>query len=182
MSTAAATQPVSYRTDEELLARVLRVYKPNCRYLTGMTVTGAAEGEKDGTVRGLAELSVGESWYIEDTGHLNAVEVNIAYNQMLYYVIAKSVQEGLGPIFGTWTMADYWRRQLADILITKLVSRFRAPVERTRFSGEFELGHATQRRLTPAGPPLIALDTAFRFWDDHKGRADGEVTVAVVAS
>jgi FcoT-like thioesterase domain len=101
---------------------------------------------------------------------------------MLYYIIAKSVQERLGSIFSTWTMADYWRRQLPDILITKMVSRYRWPVDRSRFAGEFELCRVAQRRLIPTGPPLIALDTAFRFWDDRKGRADGEVAVAIVSS
>lgn len=175
---------VSYPTDEELMARVLRCYKPNCRYLTAMTlsVTAEPDGGEDGTVRGLADLSIGESCYIDDTGHLNAVEVNIAYNQMYYYVIAKSVAEGLGPIFSAWTMADYWRHQLPDMLITHWVSRFRRQIDRSRFSGELKLGQAKQRRLTSTGPALIAMDTAFRFWDDRDGRVDGEVTVAIVSS
>jgi hypothetical protein len=136
----------------------------------------------DGGVRGFAELAIGESCYIDDTGHLNAVEVNIAYNQMLYYTIATSVEQQLIPAFADWTMADYWQRQLPDILITKLTTRFRRPIDRSGFFGEFELRHATRRTLTLGGPPLIALDTAFRFWDSHGGRADGEVTIAVGAS
>jgi hypothetical protein len=173
MATTAAP-PV---TDEELLTRVLRCYKPHCRYLQAMAVSTV-----DDRVRGTAELAIGESCYIDDTGHLNAVEVNIAYNQMLYFVVAKAVQQRWGPIFATWTMDDYWRRQLPDILITKLVSRFRWPVNPRRFSGAFELTQATQRRLTPDSPPLIALETSFRFWDEQKGRADGEVTVAIIGS
>lgn len=179
MTTETMSPPVSYSADPKLLAGVLRCYKPHCRYLTEMTVS---VGGTDGIVRGLAELAIGESCYIDDTGHLNAVEVNIAYNQMLYYVVAKSVREGLGPVFSTWTMDDYWRRQLPDILITKLVSRFRWPVNPRRFFGEFEITRATQRRLRQQSPPLIALDTAFRFWDDHHGRSDGEVTVAITGS
>lgn len=181
---AAAQAPVRYPTDEELMARVLRCYKPNCRYLTAMTLLATAEpgSGQDVTVRGLADLAIGESCYIDDTGHLNAVEVNIAYNQMLYYAVAKSVQERLGPIFATWTMADFWSRQLPDIMITRLVSRFRKQADRSRFSGEIEFGYARQRRLTSTGRPLIAMETAFRFWDDRDGRVDGEVTVAIVAS
>lgn len=178
MTTATAAPALTFGNDAELLERVLRCYKPHCRYVQRMTVSVAG----DGVVRGLAELAIGESCYIDDTGHLNAVEVNIAYNQMLYYVVAKSVRERLGPTFATWSMDDYWRRQLPDILITKLVSRFRWPADRSRFHGEFTLINATQRRLRPGSPPLIALETAFRFWDDRKGRADGEVTVAITAS
>ena len=159
-----------------LLDRVVSCYKPNCRYLKAMTI------DDDRDVRGIAEFAIGESCYIDDTGHLNAVEANIAYNQMLYYVVATSVQRRLVPAFADWTMADYWRRRLPDILITRLTTRFRRPIDRGGFAGEFELRHATRRRLTSAGPALIALDTAFRFWDDHGGRADGEVTIAVGAS
>jgi hypothetical protein len=147
-----------------------------------LSVTAGPDLGQDVTVRGLADLAIGESCYIDDTGHLNAVEVNISYNQMLYYAVAKSVQERLGPIFSTWTMADFWSRQLPDMLITKLVSRFRHQADRSRFSGEIELGRPRQRRFTPAGPPLIVVETAFRFWDDRDGRVDGEVTVAIVAS
>ncbi|HEY2576959.1 MAG TPA: FcoT family thioesterase [Streptosporangiaceae bacterium] len=183
MTAATEAQPVSYPTDEDLMARVLRCYRPNCRYLTAMTVsvTGSGSGT-DIAVRGFAGLAIGESCYIDDTGHLNAVEVNISYNQMCYYVIAKLVQEQLGPVFSTWTMADFWRHQLPDILITKLVSRFRRPIDRSCFFGEFEFGHVKRRRFDPAGPSLVALDTAFRFWDDRDGCADGEVVAAIVSS
>jgi hypothetical protein len=156
-----------------LLDRVLRPYKPNCRYLKAMTV------DADGGVRGVAELAIGESCYIDDTGHLNAVEVNIAYNQMLYYVLATAVREQLVPAFADWTVDDYWRRQLPDVLITRLTTRFRAPIDRSAFFGEFDLRRATRRRLTATGPALIALDTGFRFWDARGGRADGDVTIAV---
>ena len=96
-----------------LLDRVLRPYKPNCRYLKAMTI------DADDGVRGFAELAIGESCYIDDTGHLNSVEVNIAYNQMLYYVIATAVRERLVAAFADWTMDDYWRRQLPGILIAE---------------------------------------------------------------
>lgn len=184
MIAAGAAPPACYPTDEELLARVLRCYKPNCRYLTAMTlsVMGEPDGGKGAAVRGLADLAIGESCYIDETGHLNAVEVNIVYNQMCYYAIAKSVAERLGPVFSAWTMDDFWRRQLPEMLIAKLSIRFRRAVERSRFSGELELGRAKQRRFTPAGPSLTAMDTAFRFWDDRDGRVDGEVTVAIVSS
>ncbi|TCO60646.1 FcoT family thioesterase [Actinocrispum wychmicini] len=168
---------VSYATDFDLLGQVLECYKPHCRYLKTMAVSLV-----DGQVSGTAELAIGESCYIEDTGHLNAVEVNIAYNQMLYYVVAMAVREKMAPVVSTWTMAEYWRRRLPDILITRLVSRFQWPVDPRAFQGEFTLTNISQRRLTPSSPPLVALDTAFRFWDDRRGRSDGEVTVAIIGS
>lgn len=162
-------------TATSVLDQVLRPYKPNCRYLRAMTVSS----DGDDHVQGLGQLAIGESCYIDDTGHLNAVEVNIAYNQMLYYVVAESVRQRLVGVFADWTMDEYWRRQLPDVLITRLTTRFRRPIDRSDFFGEFDLRHATRRRLTLTGPSLIALDTAFRFWDTSGGRADGEVTIAI---
>ncbi len=174
--TAARTQAPP-DADDALLEQVLHCYKPHCRYLTAMSVS-----EVDGQLRGVGELTIDESCYIDDTGHLNAVEVNIAYNQMLYHVIATAVRDRLDPVFATWTMDDYWRRRLPDILITKLVSRFRSPVDPRGFHGEITFTGVTQRRLNSESPPLIALDTVFRFWDDRAGRSEGEVTVAIVGS
>ncbi len=134
----------------------------------------------DGVICGAAELSIEESCYIDDTGHLNAVEVMIGYNQMLYYVIAKAVREGLGPVFSGWTMEDYWRRQLPGILITKVTSEFRRPIDPRNYHGEFELTGVAHRRLRPESAPLTALETSFRYWDDHNGRASGQVAVAIV--
>jgi len=176
-TTNADTGDAGFATDHDLLDRVLRCYKPHCRYLTAMCVTTT-----DGVIRSSGNLSIGESCYIDDTGHLNAVEVNICFNQMLYYVIAKAVQERIGPIFATWTMGDYWRRQLPNILIARLTSTFRRPVDPRRFFGEFAITSATQRRLRPEDPPLIALDTEFRCWDEAGGEASGTVAVAIVAS
>lgn len=176
MTASLAAPDAAFDNDEALLARVLRIYKPHCRYLKSMTMTVT------GVIGGRGVLEIGESCYTDETGHLNAVEANIGYNQMLYYVIAKSVQERLGPTFSSWTMDDFWRRQLPDILITKLTSTFRRPINPRRFYGEFELTHATQRRLTSAKPPLMSLDTTFRYWDDHKGQSSGAVTVAIIGS
>ena len=162
MTAACAARPVSFPTDEELLARALRPYKQNCRYLKAMTIS---VDDSDSHVQGLAELAIGESCYIDDTGHLNAVEVNIAYNQMLYYLIATSVRQRLVGVFADWSMAEFWRRQLPDILITRLLTRFRRPIVE-RLLRRVRAAPRDPAQAHPGRPPtrpaLIALDTAFR--------------------
>ncbi|MFC5745394.1 FcoT family thioesterase [Actinomadura rugatobispora] len=164
--------------DQDLLAETLRCYKPHCRYLTSIGTR-----VRDGHLSAIAELRIPESCYIDDTGHLNAVEVNICYNQMLYYVIAKAIREGLAPEFGGWTLPDYWERRLGAVLIVKLQSSFQRPIDARHFFGEFTLGRA--RRFRPPGrapgdeETLISMDTSFRYWDDNDGRCSGQVKVAV---
>lgn len=169
-----ATPQQSYATDEELLARVLTPYKRHCTYLKSAQVTAAA-----GLSSARCAFAIPQSCYIDDTGHLNAVEVTIAYNQMMYYLVAKSVKEGLLTGFGSWTLDDFWRHQLRDILIARFASTFRRPVNPRHFTGEMEFRSVTRR--TPGGAdPFLHARTVFRYRDAHGGRCDGEVTLAFV--
>ncbi|WP_280446522.1 FcoT family thioesterase [Nocardia brasiliensis] len=159
--------------DPLLLAQVLHCYKPHCRYLRTLEVRS---GEK---VTAAATFEIPDSCYIDATGHLNSVEVNICYNQMLYQTIAVMVREQLG-VFAGWTMEDFWRRQLPDILITRFHSDFRRPIDPRRFSGEFTLDGSRERTSSLDGAPFTALDTSFRCWDDGGGHCTGVVRLAVV--
>ncbi|MFJ9134922.1 FcoT family thioesterase [Streptomyces sp. NPDC102256] len=164
----------SHPTDEELLARVLVPYKEHSKYLKSAEVTAAA-----GLASARCAFAIEESCYIDDTGHLNSVEVNIAYNQMMYYLVAKSVQEGLLTGFEDWTLDDFWRHQLPDILIARFASNFRRPVNPRQFTGEMEFRSVT-RRTPGGGSPFLHAQTVFRYQDAHGGRSDGEATLAFV--
>jgi hypothetical protein len=148
-----------------LLAEVLSCYKPHCRYLTDLTVDGRLA---------TGAFAIPESCYIDDTGHLNAVEANISYNQLLYATIATMVAERSEPAFATWTMAELWRRRLSDVLIARIASEFRRPIEPGSFHGEL----AVDRLITLHG--CVSVDTTFRFWDQHGGAASGSARVAIV--
>ncbi|MFJ8232996.1 FcoT family thioesterase [Streptomyces sp. NPDC094448] len=162
-----------YGNDEELLPLVLRPYKPHCKYLKS-----AAVSTRSSLVSARCELAIPESCYIDDTGHLNAVEVNISYNQMMYYTVAKAVQEGLLEEFAGWSMDDYWRHQLPDILIARFSGSFRRPINARSFFGEIEF--LSVERRSPGGEPLLLAETAYRYWDDAGGRCDGAVKLAFV--
>jgi hypothetical protein len=164
----------SYPTDEELLTRVLVPYKAHCKYLKTALVTAEA-----GLASARCEFAVPQSCYIDDTGHLNSVEVNIAYNQMMYYLVAKSVKEGLLTGFETWTLDDFWRHQLPDILIARFAGTFRRPVNPRSFQGEMEFRSVT-RRAPGGGSPFLHAETSYRYWDTDGGRSDGEATLAFV--
>jgi hypothetical protein len=164
---------VSLDTDNALLDDVLLPYKENCRYLKTALV------ERDDDERGLSvycTFEIPESCYIEDTGHFNAVEFNICYNQMAYYLIAKAVQESLIEPFTAWSMADYWERQLPDILIADFQSKFRRPIHSGAFAGSLRFGKVLQRK---GERPLIIIGTECEFSDSSGGRAEGVVKLAI---
>jgi hypothetical protein len=161
-------------THDALLERVLTPYKDHCKYLRSAVVT-----ETDGRAFARCEFEIPESCYIDDTGHLNSVEVNICFNQMMYYLVARSVQDGLAAAFADWTLDDFFKHQLPDLLIARFAANFRRPVDPREFSGEMEFRSVTRR--TPAGgSPFLHAETAFRYWDAGSGRCDGEATLAIV--
>jgi hypothetical protein len=165
----------TYETDRELLSLVLRPYKMHCRYLK--TADLEAAQDPGPTVAGNFEID--ESCYIDDTGHFNSVEFNICYNQLAYYLIAKSVQEGLLPAFRDWRLDDFWRRQLPNILITDLRSRFQREIRGKRFSGSISLTNLVRLEKSQRWNRLIVLYTSCRFWDDKGGLCRGEVKIAI---
>lgn len=168
--------------DEALLERVLRVYKPHCRYLKSATVTVKGDPQdEDGqaSLRGL--LHIPESCYIDDTGHFNAVEFNICFNQMIYFILAKSIKERAFRVFADWTIDDFWERQLPDMFIVDFHSSFRQHMRgRGRgFWGEVDVIDVFQRDW--GNGPLLFLQTVCRFGETDKAACHGKVLIAVNA-
>ena len=172
------TAVATYVTDQDLLPLVLRPYRRHCRYLkTAILEAPKAPGDPGLTLSG--DFEIGESCYIDDTGHFNAVEFNICYNQLAYYLIAKAVQEGLLPVFSEWTLDDFWRLQLADILITDFRSSFKRKMRGRRFSGCVSLRNVVRLEKSERWNPLVVLYTSCRFWDDNGGLCQGDVKIAI---
>nr|WP_209310524.1 FcoT family thioesterase [Streptomyces spiramenti] len=157
-----------------MLDRALRPYKRHCLYVRSARVEAGAGGAL--TVH--SRLSVPESCYIDDTGHLNAVEVNICYNQMMYFLVAKAVKEGLHPALAEWTLDDFWQRQLPDILIARFAGNFRRPVDAREFTGELTIG-SVELKTPGRGSPFLLADTAYRYRDESGGRCDGTATLVI---
>ncbi|GGM06038.1 hypothetical protein GCM10010129_57140 [Streptomyces fumigatiscleroticus] len=176
--TTSAPPVDSVTSDTPLLNRVLTPYRDNCRYLKSAEISLAGQPMHGGTATARCEFGIDESCYIDDTGHFNAVELNICYNQMFYYIIAKGVQDRLFAPFDGWTMQDYWDRQLPDILIVKLSSNFRRPINARKFSGEIRLDKVVERARSGGGG-LVVADTSCRFWDDAGGDARADVKIAI---
>lgn len=153
--------------DQELIGHVLQPYRDHSRYLRNARVTSQPDG-----VSAQGRFSIAESCYIDDTGHFNAVEFNICYNQLGYYLLAKCIEDDLFDAFSAWSMADFWERQLSDVLIYRLSSRFRRMINPRSFEGEivFRKPRVSAR---PNNSPIMSLETACSFWDDDGGSADG---------
>ncbi|MHA7665973.1 FcoT family thioesterase [Mycolicibacterium sp. HS_4_1] len=137
----------------------------------------AAAERRGDIVVGTGDLGFQQSCYIEETGHFNAVEFIISYNQLFYYTLAASVRDGLIPELSNWDLADYWERQLPSVLISKLATRFRQPINSRAYRGVLTI---TDIEFRERSRPLIALQTAVEFSDDGIGSALGDVEIALI--
>jgi hypothetical protein len=159
--------------DAHLLARVLTPYKSHCRYLRTAAVRYAATGS---IAAATGTFAIPESCYIASTGHFNAVEFNICYNQLTYCLLAKCIEDGALEVFDGWTLAEFSRRQLSDYLIARFFSAFHKPLTAATFHGEVEIAQVAVRR------DATFMKTTCRFSDDAGGRAAGGATIVVVNS
>ncbi len=169
-----------YSDDPELMHRVLTPYRAKrCEYLKSAELFVSGEPPHASDLHASCIFEIPESCYIDDTGHFNSVEFNICYNQMAYYLTAKAIKEGLMEPFSSWSMADYWDRQLGNILITDFRSAFRTEMRGRRFFGEVHLVDVAEWEGSDVREPLVVLRTTCRYWDEYEGDSHGEVTVAI---
>jgi FcoT-like thioesterase domain len=171
---AVCTSTLDARVDQEMLARVLAPYKPHCQYLQTAVVEYGPTPHSIAAASG--RFSIPESCYIASTGHFNAVEFNICYNQLTYCLLAKIIADGALESLARWTLKEFSRRQLADFLIARFSSCFHKPLTAGTFDGRVDVVKIAARR------DAIFMKTICRFDDDHGGHADGEATIAIIDS
>jgi len=174
------SQNVQYPTDVELLTRVMQPYQSkNCVYLKEALIEVAGDPAEGCGVSADCRFEIPESCYIDDTGHFNSVEFNICFNQMAYYLLAKAVKDKLVSPFSEWSMADFWQRQLGDILITDFRSAFRAHMNGRSFRGRIELMEIITWDGSDIRDPLLVVRSRCQYWDSRGGDCHGEVNVAI---
>lgn len=137
MSTASETRTsVRTRVSESSMHLALNPYTPECRYLKSAQKVISSE-VPDIVLN--AEFSIPKSFYIESTGHFNAVEANICLNQMSYLLFAEFVAQRFTHPFweklGTFDLEEFKEKQLAKMFIISLSSRFRKSLDARAFPG-----------------------------------------------
>lgn len=172
-STTGTVQGSGHAIDPEFLARVLTPYRSHCRYLKSACAEFEGEpGWESLVMRG--EFGIDASCYIDDTGHFNAVEFNICYNQLAYVHLGYCIERGILPALADYDPARFHERQLSNFLIANIHSSYHAQLNPRRFRGEVRLFSARK------GPRFSILKTTCRFHDETTGRSEGEVKLVVL--
>jgi hypothetical protein len=169
---------------DAFVAEILKPYRTHAKYLKSAEITQFSEtAMQDSTadeslVTGTGRFSIPESCYIDDTGHFNAVEFNICYNQLAYVVFGKCVEAGL--MHRLWrvnvaipSFAEYKRQQLPAMLIVRVDGvRFFKPMKSDDFRGELSID-----RMTLLGQAGFFF-TSITFSDCEGVKAKGNVVLA----
>lgn len=158
---------------EDLLAKVLEPYAcKNSRYLIDAEYRATED-----SVLAYGNFSIGDSSYIRSTGHFNAVEWVLCFNQLAYSAFAPAILNEEIPVLRGWSIDDYFNYQLPSMLIKTTASRFRRPINAHKFSArllcqDFEVIQRSWRYLK--------VPCAIEFWDEDGGSASGEVELAAL--
>ena len=172
------------RVSRELLDRTLNCYLPSVRYLVGAdlefsdnrTPFATEVGEVLSIARG--RFTTRTNWYIDDTGHFNAIEFNLCYNQLVYTLLAQASESHVIPEFSARIPASRFReRQLTDVLIRRYQVTFDCPMKVDHFVGVV----AVRRVIARMGS--LFLETHCRIGQEAgPWCARGNVTLAIVDS
>jgi hypothetical protein len=165
-------------------AEILSPYRQNATYLKSAEITqvndktSIAPGAVDQKlITGKGRFSIPESCYIDDTGHFNAVEFNICYNQLAYVLFAGCINAGLmhkvrAGVFDVPSMTEFKRHQLPAMMIVSLESRYFKPLDSKDFTAEL-----TINKISAVGNAWFFF-TTITFSDSEGVKAKGSVTLA----
>lgn len=159
--------------DEELLVRVLEPYAyKGCRYLLDAQYKATPD-----SVLAYGNFRIDESAYIRSTGHFNAAELILCFNQLAYSAFAPAILNEEIPVLRGWSISDYFDYQLPSMLIKNTATRFRRPIHAPKFSARllcknFKVVDRTVRYLS--------VPCVIQFWDEFGGAASGEVELAAL--
>lgn len=165
------------------IGEILHPYREHSRYLKEAAITQvrdkASEGPAatTGLVTAEGKFSIGESCYIDDTGHFNAVEFNICFNQLAYVMFGKCVAEGLLQRMrcekvDVPTFSEFKRHQLPNMVIVSIESRYYRQLDSRAFTGTLRLD-----RVSPVGGAWFFF-TTMTFADREGVKAKGSVVLA----
>ncbi len=158
---------------EDLLATVLEPYAcKGSRYLIDAKYRATED-----SVLAYGNFSIGDSSYIRSTGHFNAVELVLCFNQLAYSAFAPAVLNGEIAALRGWSIDDYFNHQLPSMLIKTTASRFRRPINAHKFSARLL---CTDLEVIERSWRYLKVPCAIEFWDEQGGAASGEVELAAL--
>ncbi|WP_108870005.1 FcoT family thioesterase [Aquimarina aquimarini] len=175
MKTIVEKKAKKITIDPEFVKKILQPYTEDACYLKKAVFEYDKKHSEYPIVKG--EFEIKESCYIDDTGHFNAVEFNICFNQLGYTYLGYCIKEGLIPGlegFSNNDCNDFFEKQLSHFLIANIQSSYKRPINSNKFYGEIGIKSIIRK----ANCTFIVIPC--NYYDDDEGRSFGEVTLAIL--
>ena len=180
-------RPRSATLDPQFVADVLGCYYDHTTYLQEVSVKEqslltSSRSSRQKTISAVGTFRIKESCYIQDTGHFNAVEFNICFNQLAYVLYAHGFATGhfqetmpqWGDSLRQFTPESFSNNQLSSMLIVNLSSTFKKEIHSGLFYGKLEIG-----KVRSKGNCFFSKNH-ITFYDDQDGFSDGDAMLAFV--
>lgn len=152
---------VSNVVSQDIIQRLLDPYFPSCRYLKGAVL------DSDDRLGIRGEFSIPSSCYVEGTGHFNAVEFVMCFNQLTYVLFGAAVDRGLAPELKVKTLDEFVDVQLTNSYITRSKMSFRKVIDPKEFNGSI---YVNKKRVI-RNNNFYSVDV--NFSDSNGGKAWG---------
>lgn len=195
---ACEERPAQKTTTKEIapafLSSILAPYQPTgtdylraAKVVQGLLDNDPGEVEEKSTpiITTEGQYSIPSSCYIQSTGHFNAVEFLICYNQLAYatfgHLIAEDILKHLpdGRVSAACqlelkrlSISLFLTKQLSSMFILKAETRFKRVINAGNFRCALSVDSIFYRHRT------LFTNTHCEFSDDHGGGADGTVLLA----
>ena len=165
------------------IAEILKPYRREATYLRSARLESVrdkrdlAPGSKEtGLITASGRFSIPNSCYIDSTGHFNAVEFNICFNQLAYVVFGKCIDldvlKNLRLDDSNMSFGEFRRNQLSSMLIVKIESRYYKMLKPANFKATLSID-----RVAATGGAFFCF-TSIDFSDDEGVKAKGTVLLA----
>ena len=176
---------------DAFIAKILVPYRDHAKYLKSARlidyeepeITAQVNGEQKPPVTIEGTFAIGDSCYIDDTGHFNAVEFNICYNQLAYVMFGKCIQAGIFQrAIPDWeervnlSFEDFIKYQLSSMFIAKIEGNFLKPLNSKSFKARLSITRIMWMDQT------AFVHTQISFSDAYGTKSKGPVLLAFKTS
>ncbi|MEL7039590.1 MAG: FcoT family thioesterase [Cyanobacteria bacterium J06592_8] len=162
------------KIDNDFLLKTLQPYSSKeAVYLQEVSVLSLGKLGSDSNYIVQGKFSIESPCYVDETGHFNAVEFVICYNQIMAVSLAYATQNKLLLCLQDLTVEEFYILFMSGTYITRLESTYKSLINPKEFSCKFEVIMERKRSR------LSILKTLVEFSDRQGGIALGQVDLAL---
>lgn len=124
------------KVSEEIINKALKTYiAKNTRYIIDAQID-----KTDNSINLTANFSIKESCYLSPaSGHFNAVEALMCFNQMLYVALLGGIQEKMFPFYEHITPDEFNQHRRKVYLLEFEKIKFKKQIRNESFHGRIEV-------------------------------------------